>query len=62
MIDNDVLKYFTTAAWLRGYAEAIESSDSYVKPAIAAKLKEAANMLDYVFTSQINKGGDGDDL
>jgi len=53
MIDRNKLEYFTVAAWLRGYAESIESSKSYVKTPIVEKLTKAASMLEYVFNSEI---------
>lgn len=46
MLDANKLQYFTTAAWLRGYAEGL---DEYNDKALIHKLNQAANLLDYVW-------------
>jgi hypothetical protein len=46
MIDADKLQYFTTAAWLRGYAQGL---DEYNDKALIHKLNQAADLLDYVW-------------
>lgn len=46
MLDANKLQYFTTAAWLRGYAEGL---DEYNDKALIHKLNQAADLLDYVW-------------
>ncbi len=46
MIDAYKLQYFTTAAWLRGYAQAL---DEYNDKELINKLTEAADLLDHVW-------------
>lgn len=61
MIEASKLEYFTLAAWLRGLAEGLNRDDD-VSPVIIAKLNRAAQMLDYVFFSEIENGGNEDDF
>lgn len=46
MIDANRLQYFTTAAWLRGYAQGL---DEYNDKALIHKLTQAADLLDHVW-------------
>lgn len=43
MIDQDKLQYFTMAAWLRGYATAL---DKELDKLLIYRLNKAADMLD----------------
>ena len=60
MIDSGKLEYFTLAAWLRGYAEGSDNGD-YVSPSISKKLRRAADMLEFVFKSEVDFGGNEND-
>jgi hypothetical protein len=46
MIDSHKLQYFTTAAWLRGYASGL---DEYEHKSLIHKLNQAAELLDHVW-------------
>lgn len=46
MIDPNKLQYFTTAAWLRGYAQGL---DEYQHKSLIYKLNQAADLLDHVW-------------
>ena len=50
MIDPNMLQYFTTAAWARGYADGL---DKYEHDALKTRLYKIADMLDCVFNSYI---------
>jgi len=46
MIDAGKMQYFTTAAWLRGYASGL---DEYEHKTLIHKLNQAADLLDHVW-------------
>ena len=57
MIDASKLQYFTMAAWARGYADALdEYEDEYLKK----NLVKIAGMLEFVFSSEVDRGGNED--
>jgi hypothetical protein len=45
-MNADKLQYFTTAAWLRGYADGL---DEYQHKTLIHKLNQAASLLDHVW-------------
>jgi len=46
MMDPNKLQYFTTASWLRGYANGL---DEYQHKALIHKLNQAASLLEHVW-------------
>lgn len=52
MIDAAKLQYYTTAAWLRGYASGL---DEYQHKALIHKLTQAAELLDHVWGNYVNE-------
>jgi hypothetical protein len=56
-ITKEQLKYFTTAAWLRGYAFKLKE-EQYSEDDLIKNLKLAANLLDYVWTYGMKTEGE----
>jgi len=54
-MDLNKIKYYTTAAWLRGYASSFDESEN--SKAIVYKLKLAAELLDAVWGEYAKKEG-----
>jgi hypothetical protein len=46
MMDPNKLQYFTTAAWMRGYAQGL---DEYQHKTLIHKLNQAASLLEHVW-------------
>jgi len=57
MLDGNKLQYFTTAAWLRGYASGLEE---YEHKSLIHKLNQAADLLDYVWGRYVDEQQDGE--
>ena len=55
MIDPNKLQYFTTASWLRGYAQGL---DEYSDKALIHKLNQAADLLDHVWGRYVEEQED----
>jgi hypothetical protein len=55
MIDPNKLQYFTTAAWLRGYAQGL---DECQHKSLIHKLNQAADLLDYVWGRYVEEQED----
>lgn len=55
-MDNNKLKYYTTAAWLRGYASSFDP-DNKAAESIVYKLGLAAELLQEVWDEYANKEG-----
>jgi len=55
MMDPNKLQYFTTAAWLRGYADGL---DEYQHKTLIHKLNQAASLLDHVWGRYIEEQED----
>ena len=54
-MNQDKLKCYTTAAWLRGYASSFDDSEN--SKAIVYKLKLASELLDAVWDEYAKKEG-----
>lgn len=54
-MDLSKLKYYTTAAWLRGYASSF--ADDETSKAVVYRLKQAAELLDAVWDEYAQKEG-----
>lgn len=54
MVDASKLQYFTTAAWLRGYASGL---DQYEHKSLIHKLNQAADLLDHVWSRYVEEEG-----
>ena len=54
MVDASKLQYFTTAAWLRGYASGL---DEYEHKSLIHKLNQAADLLDHVWSRYVEEEG-----
>ena len=55
MIDPNKLQYFTTASWLRGYAQGL---DEYSDKALIHKMNQAATLLEHVWGRYIEEQED----
>jgi hypothetical protein len=55
MVDPNKLQYFTTAAWLRGYASGL---DEYQHKTLIFKLNQAADLLDHVWSRYVEEEGE----
>ena len=55
MIDPNKLQYFTTASWLRGYANGLTESDEYKYRALIHKMNQAADLLEAVWKFHIEQ-------
>jgi hypothetical protein len=54
-VDPNKLKYYTTAAWLRGYASSFDDSEN--SKAIVYRLKLASELLDAVWDEYAKQEG-----
>ncbi len=54
-MDPNKIKYYTTAAWLRGYASSFDESE--ISKAIVYKLKLASELLDAVWDEYAKQEG-----
>jgi hypothetical protein len=54
-MNADKLQYFTTAAWLRGYADGL---DEYQHKTLIHKLNQAASLLDHVWGRYVEEQED----
>lgn len=54
MVDSSKLQYFTTAAWLRGYASGL---DEHLHRSLIHKLNQAADLLDHVWSRYVEEEG-----
>lgn len=54
-MDNNKLKYYTTAAWLRGYASSFDDDEN--SKAIVYRLHLAAELLDAVWDEYAKQEG-----
>jgi hypothetical protein len=55
MMDPNKLQYFTTAAWLRGYADGL---DEYQHKTLIHKLNQAATLLEHVWSRYVEEQED----
>jgi hypothetical protein len=55
MMDPNKLQYFTTAAWLRGYAAGL---DEYQHKTLIHKLNQAASLLEHVWGRYVEEQED----
>jgi hypothetical protein len=55
MMDPNKLQYFTTAAWLRGYADGL---DEYQHKTLIHKLNQAASLLEHVWGRYVEEQED----
>jgi hypothetical protein len=55
MLDPNKLQYFTTASWLRGYADGL---DEYQHTTLINKLNQAASLLEHVWGRYIEEQED----
>jgi hypothetical protein len=55
MMDPNKLQYFTTASWLRGYADGL---DEYQHKTLIHKLNQAASLLDHVWGRYVEEQED----
>jgi hypothetical protein len=55
MMDPNKLQYFTTASWLRGYADGL---DEYQHKTLIHKLNQAATLLEHVWSRYVEEQED----
>ncbi len=55
MMDPNKLQYFTTASWLRGYADGL---DEYQHKTLIHKLNQAASLLEHVWGRYVEEQED----
>lgn len=55
MTDPNKLQYFTTAAWLRGYADGL---DEHQHKTLIHKLNQAASLLEHVWGRYVEEQED----
>jgi hypothetical protein len=55
MMDPNKLQYFTTASWLRGYAQGL---DEHNNKALIHKMNQAATLLEHVWSRYVEEQED----